>query len=50
VLGSSDAIFRFDLDDAMGSAPQAGVFAGVQDYLSGGDLDSILSDIEAAFE
>lgn len=50
VLGSSDAVFRFDLDDAMGSGPQAAVFAGVQEYLEGGDLDAILAEVEAAFE
>lgn len=50
VLGSPDATFRFDLDDAMGSGPQAAVFAGVQEYLSGGDLDAILAEVEAAFE
>jgi alpha-glucoside transport system substrate-binding protein len=47
-LGSSDAIFRFDLDDAQGSAAQAAVFAGVQEYLQGGNLDDILAEIEAA--
>jgi alpha-glucoside transport system substrate-binding protein len=50
VLGSTDAIFRFDLDDAQGSAPQAAVFAGVQEYLSGGNLDDILAEIAAAYE
>lgn len=49
VLGSSDAVFRFDLDDAMGSAPQQAVFAGVQEYLQGGDVDSILAEVEAAY-
>lgn len=50
VLGSTEATFRFDLDDAMGSGPQAAVFAGVQEYLSGGDLDAILTEVAAAFE
>ena len=50
VLGSQDAVFRFDLDDAMGSGPQGAVFAGVQEYLQGGDLDAILAEVEAAFE
>ncbi|HUF54832.1 MAG TPA: extracellular solute-binding protein [Dehalococcoidia bacterium] len=50
VLGSTDAIFRFDLDDAQGSAPQVAVFAGVQEYIQGGDLDDILSQIAAAYE
>jgi alpha-glucoside transport system substrate-binding protein len=48
-LSSPDAIFRFDLDDAMPSEAQQAVFQGVQDYVSGGDLDSILANIEAAF-
>ncbi|MEX0682790.1 MAG: extracellular solute-binding protein [Dehalococcoidia bacterium] len=50
VLGSSDAIFRFDLDDAQGSAPQGAVFEGVQAYLSGGNLDDILAQIAASYE
>lgn len=50
VLGGPDAIFRFDLDDAMPSAAQAAVFAGVQEYLQGGNLDDILAQIEASFE
>lgn len=49
VLGSEDATFRFDLDDAMPSAAQSAVFEGVQEYLSGGDLDGILAGVEAAF-
>lgn len=48
-LTSPDAIFRFDLDDAMPSEAQQAVFQGVQEYVAGGDLDDILSNIEAAF-
>lgn len=49
VLGSEDATFRFDLDDAMPSAAQTAVFEGVQEYLSGGDLEDILAGVEASF-
>jgi alpha-glucoside transport system substrate-binding protein len=48
-LGSADAVFRFDLDDAMPSAAQQAVFQGVQEYIDGGDLDAILQGIEAAY-
>jgi alpha-glucoside transport system substrate-binding protein len=48
-LGSADAIFRFDLDDAMPSAAQQAVFQGVQEYIAGGDLDDILQGVEDAF-
>ncbi|HEY5638791.1 MAG TPA: extracellular solute-binding protein [Dehalococcoidia bacterium] len=49
VLSSPDSAFRFDLDDAMPSAAQTAVFAGVQEYLSGTSLDDVLAEIEAAF-
>ncbi len=49
VLSSPDSAFRFDLDDAMPSAAQQAVFAGVQEYLSGTSLDDVLAEIEAAF-
>jgi alpha-glucoside transport system substrate-binding protein len=42
-------LFRFDLDDAIGGALQQAFFQGVTQYLaSPSDLDSILSNIEAA--
>jgi alpha-glucoside transport system substrate-binding protein len=44
--------FRFDADDAMPSGvggDNGAVFTGVLSYLSGGDLDEILSGIDAAF-
>ncbi len=48
-MSSPDSAFRFDLDDAMPSAAQQAVFAGVQEYLSGTSLDDVLAEIEAAF-
>ncbi len=48
-LSSPDAVFRFDLDDAMPSQAQTAVFQGVQDYVAGGDLDAILARVKAAF-
>jgi alpha-glucoside transport system substrate-binding protein len=43
------AVFRFDLDDAIGGAVQTAFFTGVTDYLADpGSLDAILAEIEAA--
>lgn len=51
-LTDPSTTFRFDADDAMPSGvggDNGAVFTGVLSYLSGGDLDEILSGIDAAF-
>jgi alpha-glucoside transport system substrate-binding protein len=45
-------VFRFDADDAMPSGvggDNGAVFTGILNYLSGGDLDEILQQIDSAF-
>jgi alpha-glucoside transport system substrate-binding protein len=39
--------FRFDQDDAIGGATQAAIFDGILAYLTGGNLDDILSGIQS---
>jgi len=41
--------FRFDASDLMPENVGAAFWTGVVDYVGGGDLDSILEDIEAAY-
>lgn len=51
-LTDSEAVFRFDADDAMPSGvggDNGAVFTGVINYLSGDDLDGILQGIEDTF-
>lgn len=43
-------VFRFDLDDTIGGATQQAIWSGVLEYLTGGDLDSILASIQQAAE
>jgi len=44
-------VFRFDLDDAIGGAPQLAFFEGVTQYLANpDDLDDILTGIEVSRE
>lgn len=46
---ASAEVFRFDGSDAMPSAVQPEFWAGVVDYVNGGELAGILDKVEAAF-
>ena len=51
-LAGPDAIFRFDAGDGMPAGVGGGggaEFAGILEYITGGDLDAILQDIDDAF-
>jgi len=47
-IASAD-VFRFDGSDAMPGAVQPVFWAGMVDYVNGGDLDAILATIQASF-
>lgn len=51
-LAGPNAIFRFDAGDGMPAGVGGGggaEFAGILEYITGGDLDAILQDIDDAF-